>query len=514
LARQLAEPDLKEVPVFDLILERGTVYDGTGAPGAIRDVGIVGERIAAVSDLSSAEAAARIDALGRAVTPGFIDLHTHHNDEMDGGIEHIPDAANYLRQGVTTCVGGNCGGAAFPIGPHLDRVARLPIRTNYAVLVGCNAARNQTLQEERAATPTELDRMCGLVREGFEDGAIGLSSGVAYTPFLTTAELAAMARVSAAYGSFYASHIRSEGEHLLASIDELVEVCRRSGAAGEISHIKCYGQQSWGRSARALERIRAARDEGLDVTADQYPYTGCFTGLAGALFGQETQIRAQRLGGLRTLLSDTSLRQAAETSFHQRYAALDHGAGIILAPLEPHPEFQGRTLAEYLGERPGDPFEQTVALCASGSISAIYLAMCEEDVVEYLRDENVMVGSDGHLRVPGRGFSHPRNFGTFPRVLARYVRELGVIGLPAAIHKMTGMPARRLGLRQRGRIAVGLVADLTVFDPDRIQDHATFQDGSAAATGLDLVLLAGRVALRHDVPAAPAYGRVLRRGEG
>ena len=464
--------------MFDLIIEGGIIVDGTGAPGRRQDLGIEGERIAALGDLFEAEAGRRIDASGKVVAPGFIDVHTHHDSEMDGGIENIPDADNYLRQGVTTCVGGNCGGASFPIGRHLDRVGQLEIRSNHAVLVGCNQARNSVLEEERPATDAEIEQMKDLVREGFEEGAIGLSSGVAYMPFLTLRELAAMSEVAAGYGSFYASHIRNEGDGLLEAIDELIEVVRRSGAAGEISHIKCYGRENWGRSGKALERIQAARDEGLDVTADQYPYTGCFTGLAGSLFGQETAIRAHRRGGLRELLKG-ELRQAAESCFARRYSDLDEGKGIILAPLEPHPEFQGKSLAEYLGEKGGDPFEATVELCASAHISAIYLAMCEEDVETYMKNPNVMVGSDGHLRVFGKSFSHPRNFGTFPRILARYVREKKILSLEEAIHKMTGMPARRLGLKQRGRLAEGMIADITVFDPDRIQDHATFREGNA-----------------------------------
>ena len=499
--------------MLDLILANGLVIDGAGAPGCRQDVGIAGERVQALGDLSGTEAARRIDVAGKVVAPGFIDVHTHHDSEMDGGIENIPDADNYLRQGVTTCVGGNCGGAAFPIGPHLERVERLEIRSNYAVLVGCNQARNAVLQEERPATDAELAGMCDLVRQGFEEGAIGLSSGVAYTPFLTTAELTAMSCVAAVYGSFYASHIRNEGDGLLEAIAELIEVVRGSGAGGEISHIKCYGQDNWGRSTRALELIEAARSEGLDVTADQYPYTGCFTGLAGSLFGQETQIRARRQGGLQALLTG-DLRREAEDSFARRYAALDNGAGIILAPLEPHPEFEGKTLAEYLEERGGDPFEGTVELCASGHISAIYMAMCEDDVVTYMRSPHVMVGSDGHLRVLGKSFSHPRNYGTFPRVLARYVRDQRVLTLEQAVHKMTAMPARRLGLRQRGLLQEGMVADVTVFDPDRVQDHATFRDGNAYATGFELVLLAGKVALEKDRTAAAGYGRVIRRGEG
>ena len=187
---------------------------------------------------------------------------------------------------------------------------------------------------------------------------------------------------------------------------------------------------------------------------------------------------------------------------------------MILAPLEPHPEFQGKTLAEYLATQAAEPYEATVALCAKGHISAIYLAMCEADVVTYMRSPRVMVGSDGHLRVFGRSFSHPRNFGTFPRVLARYVREQGVLTMEQAIHKMTGMPARRLGLAQRGLLAPGKVADITVFDPQRIQDHATFREGNAYATGIELVLIGGRIALERDQPAAMGYGQVIRRGEG
>lgn len=500
--------------MFDLILANGTVYDGTGTPGLIQDVGIRGEKIQVLGDLSTADAARRIDVGGKAVAPGFIDVHTHHNNEMDGGIVNIPDAPNYLRQGVTTCVGGNCGGGAFPIGAHLEQVSGLEIRNNYAILVGCNAARNRVLREERPATAEELRQMCDLVRAGFDEGAIGLSSGVAYMPFLTVEELAAMSGVAADFGSFYASHIRNEGERLHESITEVIEVCRRSGAAGEISHIKCYGRDNWGKSLQALELIHQARDQGLDITADQYPYTGCFTGLAGSVFGQETQIRARQHGSLEALLSVPELRQAAEAHFHQRLATLDDGAGIILAPLEPQPEFQGKTLAEYLDDHPGDPFQTTVELCAGGHVSAIYLAMCEDDVVTYMRDDHVLVASDGHLRVFNKGCSHPRNFGTFPRVLARYVREQAVLTLEQAIHKMTAMPAHRLGLRHRGRIAPGMVADITVFDPATVQDHATFREGNAYATGIDLVLLAGSIALQDDTPAARGYGRVLRRGEG
>lgn len=499
--------------MLDLILEGGTVVDGTGSPARREDVGIQGERIATLGDLRAVEAARRVDLGGRIVAPGFIDIHTHHNDEMDGGIENIPSADNYLRQGVTTCVGGNCGGTAFPIGPHLERVSHLQMRSNYAALVGCNTARSAVLKEPRSATPTEVERMCELVREGFEDGAIGLSSGVAYMPFFGTSELTAMARVASRYGSFYASHIRSEGEGLLDAIGEVITICRDSGAAGEISHIKCYGQETWGQAARALELIESARDQGLDVTADQYPYTGCFTGLSGVLFGQDVTLRAWHQGGLEALL-EGELGAAARASFVPRYAAMDQGRGIILAPLEPHPEYQGRTLAEYLAEQHGDPFQATVRLCASGHVSAIYLVMCEEDVVTYMRSPHVMVGSDGHLRVFGKGFSHPRNFGTFPRLLARYVREQRVLSLEQAVRKMTSMPARRLGLRQRGVLEPGRIADVTVFDAARIQDHATFSEGNAFATGIDLVLLAGQVALEHDVVAPCGYGRVLRRGEG
>ena len=499
--------------MLDLILANGTVIDGTGAPGIRQDVGIAGETIEAIGDLSATEAAKRIDLTGHVVAPGFIDLHTHHNNEMDGGILNIPDADNYLRQGVTTCVGGNCGGAAFPIGEHLDKVAKIEIRNNYSVLVGCNTSRREVLKEERPATDDEIEEMKSWVRRGFEEGAIGLSSGVRYLPFLTTRELIGMSEVAADFGSFYVSHIRDEGEGLLDAVREVVEVARESGAAGQVSHIKCYGRDNWGLSGQALELIHDASDsEGLDVTADQYPYTGCFTGLAGTLFGQETMSRASREGGLKNLLN-SSLCDEAKSQFDGRLAQLDDGNSIILAPLTPHPGYQGKTLAQYLEEQGGDPFEGTVKLCASDRLSAIYLAMCEEDVHTYMKSPLVMVGSDGHLRVFGKGVSHPRNFGTFPRVLARYVRENKTISLEEAVRKMTTFPAKRLGFAKRGRLAKGMIADVTVFDPSTVEDTATFQEGNSYPRGFRLVLMAGRVALENDKPVAKGYGRVIRRGE-
>ena len=213
-------------------------------------------------------------------------------------------------------------------------------------------------------------------------------------------------------------------------------------------------------------------------------------------------------------LPNSSLAREARARFEEAYERLDGGNGIILAPLKPHPEFQGKTLAVYLSDKGHDPFEQTVALCAGDHISAIYLAMCEEDVRTYMQSPLVMVGSDGHLRVLGKSFSHPRNFGTFPRVLARYVREDRIIGLEEAIRRMTSFPAKRLGFKKRGLLAKGMVADITVFNPDTVADTATFQEGNSYSKGFRLVLLGGKVALENDKPAERGYGRVIRRGEG
>jgi len=475
-------------------------------------VGIEDGSIAAVGDLAQAETAKRIDVSGCVVAPGFIDVHTHHNSEMDGGIENIPWADNYLRQGVTTAVGGNCGGAEFPIGGHLDRVSRLEIRQNYAVLVGCNTARGAVMKEERPATPDEAKQMCDKVREGFDDGAVGLSSGVRYLPFLTTEELGAMAKVAADFDSFYVSHIRNEGGGLLDSIRETIEVGRIGGVPAQVSHIKCYGRSAWRLSEQALELIEEACASGVDTSADQYPYTGCFTGLAGTMFDVATVFRATRAGGLRKLL-DPPLRAEAQRNFEQKAEYLAGLDNVILAPLQPDPEIQGKTLGEVLDARGGDPFEQTVELCASGHISAIYLAMCEEDVATYMRSDKVMVGSDGHLRVFKKGFSHPRNFGTFPRVLARYVREKKIISIEEAVRKMTSFPARRLGFKKRGVVREGMTADITVFNPDTVLDTATFQEGNSYPEAIEYVLLGGSVALVKGEPTPKGYGRVIRRGE-
>jgi len=507
----LADGDERSLLVFDIILAGGDVIDGTGAAAVCADVGITGELISDIGDLRAAETARRIDVHGLVVCPGFIDIHTH----MDSSIESLSHADNWLRQGVTTCIGGNCGGGTVPVGPNLEMVEELEIRTNYAALVGCNAVRAAVLNEERPASDDEIREMTYRVREGFEDGAVGLSSGVRYLPCLTTGELIEMSKVAADYDSFYASHIRNEGKDLMKSIEELVEIVRRSGAAGQVSHIKCLGKRSWHQSEKALELITNARDvEGLDVTADQYPYTGCMNSLDGALFGQATKSRANKAGGLQTLL-EPGLRSEAEANFREAFENYDNGHSVLLSPGRSHPafDFGGRTLAEYLEANGAEPFEGTLDLCLAGPVSGVYLVMCEEDVCTYMRSELVMTGSDAMLRTMEGGFTHPRCFGTFPRVLARYVREKKVIGLEAAVRKMTGLPARRLGFKKRGRLAKGMIADITVFSPDNVADTATFKNSNSYPKGIEHVLLAGKPAVENGSTSPSCCGTVLRRGE-
>jgi N-acyl-D-amino-acid deacylase len=476
---------------FDLLLRGGTLIDGTGAARRRADVGIRGARVAAIGDLAGQRGAAEIDAAGRIVAPGFIDSHTHD----DRYLLLDPDMPAKLSQGVTTVVTGNCGislapwgapaGATVPpplnllghdpalfgdatFAAYLARLEAAPAAVNAACLVGHTTLRAATLpQLDRAATAEEITRMRALLDEAMASGAIGLSTGAAYPTAMsaTTDEMAQVAEVIGPYGGVYASHIRDEGDQVFAALDEAFAIGRAAGAPVVVSHHKLIGPRNHGRSVQTLAHVRAAMAH-QPIALDCYPYC------AGS-----TILRKDRI--------PVSSR-------------------IIVTASQPHPEFAGMDL-DAIAQRLGVSMEDAVdRLLPAG---AIYFLMDEADVRRVLAFPQTMIGSDG---MPHDTAPHPRLWGTFPRVLGHYCRDVGLFSLEEAVHKMTGLTACHFRLPGRGLLREGAFADITVFDADRIADRATWDAPTLRAEGIDAVVVNGQLAWQGGCSLGVRSGRVVR----
>ena len=490
----------------DLVIRGGTVYDGSGRPGARADVGVRGDRIAAVGVITE-RGGVELDATGLAVSPGFVDVHSHD----DLAVLLDPRMDFKVMQGVTSDVVGNCGSGVTPyeagirrfrrfvpgaeppvwddMAGYMRRVDETGPSCNVAVLVGHGSLRYGAMGvEQRAPSASEMDRMRSWVREGAEAGAVGLSTGLIYEPgrFARTDEVIALAREMAAAGGLYATHMRNEAGGLLQAVAEAIRIGEESGAAVQISHHKASGRGNWGAVRRSLELIEAARARGLDVTADQYPYTAGSTSLAAVI--QNGAFRTDSPGGLGSL----------------------DAADVLIASAPKHPEWEGVRLA-HLVEQWGSGTEaaaQRVVEAEGEACFVVVFTMDEADVRTVMAHPTTMIGSDG---VPAGSKPHPRLYGTFPRVLGRYVAD-GVLDLPTAIHRMTGMPAAKFRLVDRGAIRAGAFADLVVFDPARIRDTATYDDPKRYPDGIRAVYVNGRAVARDGQHTGARPGRALRRG--
>jgi N-acyl-D-amino-acid deacylase len=526
--------------MLDLKIEGGTVIDGTGSPGWRADVGVRDDTIVAVGDLSRESAGRGLRASGLAVAPGFIDVHSHSDWRLWGNRR----AESKIRQGVTTEIVGNCGFSPAPVAPefledlksfalYLPRGLDFHWRSvgeylrafdgegcalNVAQLVGHGTLRIAAMGfARRPPTGRELALMQRLLAEGMEGGAWGLSTGLIYAPgsFATTEEIVAVAGAAARGRGIYASHIRGEGATLLAAVGEAIRVGRENAMPVQISHIKAAGRPNWGGVARALALVDAARAEGLDVMADVYPYTASGTTLKTLLPDWTLE------GGVEALLGRLG-DPAARARIRHDIEAPPAGPGlaervgwdnIMISSCGPRPDAEGRRLSEIAAARGLDPLEAVFGLLrdAAGSASVILFQLDEADVRCALGHPAVMIGSDGSALAPaaGAGKPHPRSYGTFPRVLGEYARAQRVLSLAQAVHKMTGLPAQRLGLADRGRVAVGAKADLVMFDPARVADQATYGDPQRYPLGIEHVLVNGRFVVRDGEHSGSLPGRVL-----
>lgn len=494
---------------YDIVITGGHIIDGTGEARRTADIGITGDTISAIGTIPPERGKRVIRADGMIVAPGFIDIHTHTDAILDD-----PSTHNYTLQGVTTVVDGNCGGSPLDLVTHFSQVAQAGIAINYASLVGQNSIRSKVMGgDDRAPSPEEMEAMKELVAEGMKAGAVGMSNGLKYRPavFATTDEVVELARVAARYGGFYATHMRSEGTEVIESVREAIEVGEKAGIPVEISHLKVLSVERWGDSVEMLRLIDDARARGVDVTADQYPYTASSTGLTVLFPSWALE------GDWKKKAADPSLRPKivsgiVDALVHER--AGDDMNRVRIAKYSADTSIEGKGLADILRERGLEPSaanaaELVIDLSLAGSASAIYNAISEDDILRIMRHPQVMVGSDGHITEKDVAVPHPRCYGTFPRVLGRYVREQGVLTLEEAVRKMTSLPAKRIGIPDRGTLAEGMRADIVVFDPSTIGDMATFDAPHTYPAGIGWVIVNGAVTAENGAMTGARAGKVI-----
>jgi len=524
--------------MLDVKIEGGTIFDGGGGESVRADVGVRGDRIAAVGPLAAAPARRTIRAAGRAVAPGFVDVHSH----SDAYLLIEPAAPSKLYQGVTTEIVGNCGASAAPLrGDYrmpsdwsdkeypaawrsvaeyralLEAVRPAP---NVALLIGHNTLRAGIMgYGNRPASPAEAAAMAAALERALEEGGIGLSSGLIYAPglFAGREELIALAAVAARHGGIYASHMRNEASGLLAAVDEALAIGRAAGIRVQISHLKAAGRANWGLLDGALARLREARDRGEPVAVDRYPY------LAGATDLDVVFPDWAAEGGREAVLARLGDRAVRARLYRDLCASrpAEEWAAVTIGSTT-HPDnarFRGMRLTD-VAERLGvDPAEAILRLVERdrATTGAFFAGLSEENMLRVLAEPYAMIGSDASLRAPtgplSRDHPHPRAYGAFARVL-RMARDGRPVHLAEAIRKMTALPAAHFRLRDRGRIREGAYADVVVFDPDAVRDEATYGDPHRLAAGMEWVLVNGTVTLAAGCLTGDRAGRFLDRGDG
>lgn len=522
---------------FDLIIKNGTVIDGIKNQGYKADLGIIGERISVVGNLQAEKGRTIIEATGRAVCPGFIDIHSHTDFELLIN----PKAESKIRQGVTTELSGNCGDSVFPrkkAPPEAERIiherleleadwvnlegyrrklSKKGIAVNHGTLAGQGTLRDYVLGEERREpTPKEMELMKKLVAEAMEQGAFGVSSGLEYTPsgFASAAEVIELCKETARYGGFYATHIRSEDNQVLEAVGESLFIAEKAEIPLQISHLKTSGRINWWKMPMIIDLIERARERGVRVTADRYPYTAYSTGLSinfplWALDGGKTKFVER--------LKDKDLRQKMKAETLEKVIGNNSWESLLIAGVntEKNRHLEGKYLPEGAALRKQDPYEFACDLLIEegGDVSIVGFGMSDENTELVLKHPLVMLCSDGVALAPygplDRGVPHPRNYGAFPRFLSTYIREKKLLNLPEAIKKMTSLPAAKMKLKDRGSIRKGNFADLVVFDPETISDKATYTKPKQYPEGIDYVIVNGRIVIDHDKHTGELPGKVL-----
>ncbi|WP_075351917.1 N-acyl-D-amino-acid deacylase family protein [Algoriphagus marinus] len=499
-------------PDFDILILNGTIYDGTGQQPIQADIGIKDDQIIAIGNLSSSTASKSIDAKGLAVSPGFIDMHTHLEPLMD-----MPLAESLVRQGVTLALGGPDGGSPWPFGSYLDSLSNTELGINVAYLIGHNTIRKEVMGlEDREPTGEELELMKRYVQQAMNEGAFGISTGLKYLPgtFAKIDEVIELSKVAANEQGIYTSHLREEGLGLLDAVKEAILISREAQIPVVLTHHKAIGVKMWGASTKTLSMVDSARKIGLDIMMDQYPYTASHTGISVLIPSW-----AMEGGDFARRIENPVLKDSIKKGII--YNILNDRGGkdlnrIQFSRVEWDQSLEGKTLQDWVEREEMEPTiengaELVIQAQLNGGTGTIYHAMDESDVERIMKHPMTMIGSDGRLSRPGDGQPHPRAYGTFPRVLGYYVREKKILSLPEAIHKMTGLSAGRLALSNRGLIKVENIADITIFDPETIIDKSTFTDPHQYPEGIEYVIINGKIAIDKGKYLAVPAGKVIRK---
>jgi len=526
--------------VFDIVISNAMIIDGYSPSPYFGHIGIKGDRILKVETSAPIRGKRIIDAKGKVISPGFVDIHSH----SDYFLLVNPNAESKVRQGVTTEIGGNCGYSAAPIfgeEAHERKVEYrkhfsldlnwntvqgynrlledVGISINFALLIGHNTVRASVMgKNDREPGERELGDMCIALDQGMKEGAFGLSTGLIYPPacFSKKEEMVALNHVVKRYGGVFTTHIRSEDDYVLEAIDEVVEIAKEARVPLQISHLKTSRERNWDKLDRMFEIIERSRAEGLKVTCDRYPYIASNTGLQAILPNWasegEKEVRVSRL-------KDKALREKIRDEILERHPEPRYWETMVIATVtsEKNKVYEGLSVAEaacMAGKAPFD-FAMDILIEEKTNVSANYFTMCEENLVKIYRKPYTMIGSDAACRADygplSDGRPHPRAFGTYPRVLGVYVREKGILDLPGAIKKMTSDPAKKLGIKRRGELREGFYADVLIFDPDTIIDKATFSQPIQYPEGIEYVIVNGNVTIEDGQHTGCRGGRVLRK---
>jgi N-acyl-D-amino-acid deacylase len=501
-------------PDFDILILNGDIYNGSGNKSMSGDIGIKDGKIIEIGDLKRKKSKETIDATGLAVSPGFIDMHTHLEP-----IKELPQMESLVRQGVTFSLGGPDGGGPWPFQEYLASLDSFPLGLNVGYLVGHNTIREEIMNlDDREPLKSEMSQMEAMISQAMDNGAFGISTGLKYLPgtFSKIDEIIALSKKVSEKGGIYTSHLREEGLGLIDAVQEAIFISQEANIPVVLTHHKAIGVKMWGQSSKTLALVDSARAKGLQIYMDQYPYAASHTGISilipsWALEGDKFDERVK----------DPKLRQKIKEGII--FNILNDRGGSDLRRIQFsrvtwNKELEGKTLQDWALESGMEPTVENGAELVilgqlNGGTGTIYHAMDEKDVENIMKHPMTMIGSDGRLSSPGDGHPHPRAYGTFPRVLGYYSRDLGIIPLETAIYKMTGLSASVLGLKNRGLIQEGNFADICIFDPKTVIDQATFIEPHQYPKGIDYVIVNGVMVVQNGAMSGKTPGMVIRKNK-